>query len=132
MAILAVSTSGSTPSEANKIDCNSHDAQPGSHIEPNCALTKLHLNVSALSNLHFLYPSVSLLSFNISGVSCLLDSGSTYCLIDSSFIEKHKITTYSVPLFLLHLFDSSSSSSISSAIDLHLAFTLGETTSKTF
>ena len=91
-------------------------------IEPDCALMELHLNASTLSDLLSLRPSVSLPSLNISDIPCLLDSRSTHCFIDSSFIEKHKIPTYSVPLILLHLFDGSSSSSISSAVDLHLAF----------
>ena len=39
---------------------------------------------------------------------------------------------YPIPLILLHLFDGSSSSSISSAVDLSLTFTSGETTSETF
>ena len=113
---------------SKKIDCDSHDAQPGSHVEPKSALTKLHLNVSALSDPY----CVSLLPLNISDVSCLLDSGSTHCFIDSSFIKKHKITTNPIPLILLFLLDGSSSSSISSTIDLRLAFTLGETTSEMF
>ena len=117
---------------SKKIDCDSRDAQPGSRVEPNCALTELRLNVSALSDLFSLRPSISLLSFNISNIPCLLDSSSTHCFIDSSFIKKDKIPTYSVPPILLRLFDGSSSSSISSAVDLHLAFTSGETTSKMF
>ena len=117
---------------SKKIDCNSYDTQPGSHVEPDCALTELCLNASTLSNRLSLHPSISLLSLNISSISCLLNSSSTHCFIGSSFIEKHQIPTYSVPPILLRLFDSSSSSSISSAIDLRLAFTSGETTSKTF
>ena len=117
--------------ESKKIDCNSCDAEPRSCVEPNWALMELHLNASALSDLCSLCLSVSLPSLNISNVSCLLNSGSAHCFIDFSFIEKHEITTYSIPLILLHLFDSSSSS-ISSTIDLHLAFASGETTSKMF
>ena len=117
---------------SRKIDCDSCDAQPGSRVEPDCALTELRLNVSALSDLLSLRPSVSLPSLNISDIPCLLDSSSTHCFIDSSFIEKHKIPTYSIPPILLCLFDGYSSSSISSAIDLCLAFTSGETTSDTF
>ena len=117
---------------SKKIDCDSCDTQPGSHVEPNCALTELHLNASALSDLLSLRPSISLLSLNISDIPCLLDSGSTHCFIDSSFIKKPKIPTYSVPPVLLHLFDGFSSSSILSAIDLCLAFASGETTSEMF
>ena len=82
---------------SKKVDCDSPDTQPGSRIEPNCALMELCLNASALSNLLSLCPSVSLPSLNISDIPCLLDSGSTHCFIDSSFIEKHKIPTYSDP-----------------------------------
>ena len=105
---------------SKKINCDSCDTQPGSHVEPNCALTELCLNVSALSDFFSLRPSVSLPFLNISDIPCLLDCSSTHCFIDSSFIEKHKIPTYSIPPILLCLFDGSSSSSISSAIDLCL------------
>ena len=39
---------------------------------------------------------------------------------------------YPIPPILLRLFNGSSSSSISSAVDLSLTFTMGETTSETF
>ena len=93
---------------------------------------ELHLNVSALSDPHSLRPSISLPSYEISDIPCLLDSSSTHCFIDSSFIKKHKIPTYPIPPILLRLFNGSSSSSISSAVDLSLAFTSGETTSEMF
>ena len=60
------------------------------------------------------------------------DSGSTHCFIDSLFVKKHKISTYSVSPIMLCLFDGSSNSSIISAVDLSLTFTLGDTTSDTF
>ena len=93
---------------------------------------ELHLNASTLSDPKSLRPFVSLLSYDISDVPCLLDSGSTHCFIDSAFIEKHKIPMYSVPLIMLCLFDGSSNSSIISAVDLSLTFTSGDTTSDTF
>ena len=83
---------------SKKIDCNSHDTQPRSRIEPNHALTELCLNVSTLSDLHSLDPSVSLPFLNISNVSCLLNSSSTYCFIDSFFIKKN--IKYLCTLFL--------------------------------
>ena len=88
--------------------------------------------MSTLSDPHSLHPSIFLPSYDIFNIPCLLDSGSTHCFIDSSFIKKHKIPTYSIPPILLHLFNGSSSSSISFAVDHSLAFTSGETTSETF
>jgi hypothetical protein len=57
--------------------------------------------VSALSDPKSLMPSVSLVSYDIPSFSALVDSGSSDCYIDSNFVNKHKLSSYSVTLLLL-------------------------------
>jgi hypothetical protein len=45
--------------------------------------------------------SVNLISYDIPSVSALVDSGSSNCFIDTTFVNEHVISTYSVPLLQL-------------------------------
>ena len=50
----------------------------------------------------------------------LLDSGSSHCFIDSEFVKNHKLATRQITPIPLHLFDGSSGSHMTQAIDLEI------------
>jgi hypothetical protein len=64
--------------------------------------------------------------------SALIDSGSSHCFIDTLFISKYEIPTYSVPPIHLRLFDGTSNAVIIQATDLPIRFPTGEVHSVTF
>ncbi|KIK72968.1 hypothetical protein PAXRUDRAFT_73980, partial [Paxillus rubicundulus Ve08.2h10] len=90
------------------------------------------VNASALSNPDSLTPSVTILSYDIPNFPALLDSGPSDCFIDTTFVTKNKVKNYSVPPILLHLFNGTSNSYITEAIDLSVCFPTGNITSATF
>ena len=87
-----------------------------------------HLSASALSSANSFFLSVSSDSFPGTPVQALLDSGSTHCFIDSSFVSLNSLPAYSVSLISLRLFDGSSNSVIVQAVRLALRFSSGEVT----
>ena len=97
-------------------------ARPEDCVDSSRAL-ECRLNVSALSNPHALYVFLSSpdLSDFINSVKTLIDSGSTQCFIDSKFAHLH-CSPYSINLITLRLFDGSSNSIISEAVDVTLCF----------
>ncbi|KIM50369.1 hypothetical protein SCLCIDRAFT_34361 [Scleroderma citrinum Foug A] len=106
--------------------------QSGGCINSNCAPKELRLNASALFDPNSLMPSVSIMSLVMPPVSALVDSGSSHCFIDSKFVNKHSLETYSITLLELHLLDSSSNTFVTEATKLNIHFSTGEVTSKTF
>ena len=64
--------------------------------------------------------------------SSLIDSGSSDCFIDSSFISSHSIPTYPIPPVQLRLLDGSLASTISSMATLPIVFPSRETISLDF
>jgi hypothetical protein len=76
--------------------------------------------------------SVNLISYDIPSVSTLVDSGSSNCFIDTTFVNEHVISTYSVPLLQLRLFNRTTNSTITQAIDLSVHFQTGDITPTTF
>jgi hypothetical protein len=101
--------------------------QQEDHVDPLCAVREVRLNASTLSDPNSLMPSVSLDTYpNIPMFSALIDSGSSHCFIDSAFVAKHALPTYSVPPLQLHLFDGTSNSVITQAIELPIRFMTGE------
>ena len=113
-----------------KIESNPQDSiQTKGCIELPCvAISFIWLNASALSNLHSLF--VSFTSPLILGQDhlnkipfhALVNSGSTHCFVDSKFIDTHHLKTSATPLVALHLFDSSSNSTISGIANLPIIF----------
>ena len=102
-------------------------------VEPDRAHMEVRLNASALSDPNSLVPSVSIDTFpNISPFSALVDSGSTHCFIDSCFVSRYDIPTYPVSPIQLRLFDGTSNSVITAAVDLPIRFKTGDVTSATF
>jgi hypothetical protein len=64
------------------------------------------------------YPSVS--------ASGLVDSGSSHCFVDPSFISKYNIPVYEIPPVILRLLDGSVGAMITSAADILIRFTTGD------
>jgi len=76
---------------------------------------------------------VILLSFDLPKTRALVDSRSTHCFVDIQFVHKNNITTYSVPLITLRLFDGTSNLIITQAVDISVKFPAsGDVTPMTF
>ena len=132
---IAAETSEAKPTastEAKKIEGNSHSAQAGSCVEPNCTVKEARLNASALSDPNLLCPLVTASKYNIPPFPALVDSGSTHCFVDQSFINIYTISTYSVPPIMLHLFDGTTTMIITCVTDLSIHFMSGDVTLMTF
>ena len=61
-----------------------------------------------------------------------MDSGSTHCFIDSTFVSKHQLQTLSITLIPLQLFDGTTNTIIHNTVDLPIRFTSGEIQHTTF
>jgi hypothetical protein len=75
------------------------------------------------------FPSSTSLMFNVTSDSfshvpekALVDSGSTHCFLDHSLVRKFKIPTRSINPIPLKLFDGSTSSVITKAVELPIRF----------
>jgi hypothetical protein len=75
---------------------------------------EVRLNAAALANPDSLYTPVSLPSHSISS-SGLVDSGSSHCFVDPSFISDHSVSCYDIPPVILRLIDGSVGASITKA-----------------
>jgi hypothetical protein len=62
----------------------------------------------------------------------LVDSGSTHCFADSTWVRTHKLPTVSVSPIELRLFDGSSTSFITELVNLPITFDCGKTLSVDF
>ena len=95
-------------------------------------MSPIQLNISALSNPYSLF--VSLISFLILSQDhlnkipflALINSRSTYCFVDSKFVDAHYLKTSTTPLVALHLFDSSFNSTISEIANLPIIFSTSD------
>jgi hypothetical protein len=67
-------------------------------VDPDCAVTEVHLNASTPFEPDALFLSVttSLISALII-FKALVDSGSTHCFVDPRYIAAHNLINYSVP-----------------------------------
>ena len=89
--------------------------------------------MSALYDPNSLMPHVLLLSYDLSELRVLVDSGSTHCFVDTKYALGHSLSTYSVSPIVLRLFDSTSNFVITQAIDLSVQFPAsGDVTAMTF
>ena len=81
--------------------------------------------MSALSSNSLIVP---LNSDNIADhpFQALVNSGSTHCFINTRFAAKHKLHTNLIPLITLHLFDRTSNSVITQAVNLQITFSSWE------
>ncbi|KAG6325964.1 hypothetical protein ID866_13124, partial [Astraeus odoratus] len=129
--------SNNCPKKANKgkkiISSSQDSVQIGSHVDPNCTPKEAQLNASTLSNPNSLMPKISLLSYEILDLHALVDSGSTHCFMDQSFINNYAIPAYSIPPIQLWLIDGTSNFVITQAADLSIQFpTTGNVTPMMF
>ena len=90
----------------------------------------IRLNASALSDPDSLF--ISLAIPNSLSMRTLIDSGSSHCFLDSSFVSKHKITTTTISPIGLRLFDGTCNSIISQIAELPITFPSGEEFTLTF
>ena len=104
-------------------------AQSGGCVDPARALKEICLNASALLDPQ---SSVTLISYDIPSVSVLVDSGSSDCFIDTTFINEYAILSYPVPPLQLQLFNGTTNSTITQAIDLSICFQTSDITPMTF
>ena len=103
--------------------------QPEDCVDPSCAFSKVvQLNVSALSDPNSLHVSLTSLLISNSSlhVSALIDSGSTHCFVDTSFVQYYKLPAYLVDPIELKLFDGTSNSIITQSVALPVKFPSGE------
>ena len=77
-------------------------------------------------------PPVTIMSLDMPSISALVDSSSRHCFVDSKFVNKHSLETYTITLLELHLLDDSSNTFVTKAIKLNIQFSTGKVTSKTF
>jgi len=90
------------------------------------------LNTAALSNPNSLQPSITIVDHTMPSFPVLVDSGSTHCFVDPSFANMNSLSTYSVFLIILHLFDSTTTTVITEATNLPIRFPSGDITPMTF
>ena len=73
---------------------------------------------------------ISLTSLLISNsslcISALIDSGSTHCFVDTSFVQYYKLPAYPIDPIELKLFDGTSNSIITQSLALPVRFPSGE------
>ena len=75
---------------------------------------------------------VTLISYDIPSVSVLVDFGSSDCFIDTTFINEHAISSYPDPPLQLQLFNGTTNSTITQAINLSVRFQTSDITLMTF
>jgi hypothetical protein len=90
----------------------------------------IRLNVSALSDPDSLF--ISLTIPNSLSMHTLIDSGSSHCFLDLSFVSNHRITTTTIPPIRLHLFDGTCNSTITQIAKLPIIFLTGKEFTLTF
>jgi hypothetical protein len=100
-------------------------------VEPIRAIEEAHLNASALSNTNSLFVPLTS-EFTPDPYLALIDSGSTHCFVDPGFTSAHKLHPYDIPPITLRLFDGTTNSVITQAINLHIRFPIGELQEVTF
>ena len=113
-----------------KIESNPQDStQTEGHIKlPYATISPIWLNISALSDPHSLFVSLtSLLIFSQDHLYkilfwALVDSRSTHCFVNSKFVNTHHLKTSATPLVALCLFDGSLNSTISKIANLPIIF----------
>ena len=78
-------------------------------------------------------PHVFLLSYDLPELCALVDSGSTHCFVDTKYALRHSLSTYSISLIVLRLFNGTSNFVITQAVNLSVKFPAsGDVTPMTF
>lgn len=92
--------------------------------------SEVRLNATALISPDSFYIYLHTPAFR--NLRSLIDSGSSHCFIDSSFVSRHDIKTNSVTPIRLKLFDGTSNNYITESALIPVTFPSGETFSLTF
>ena len=102
-------------------------------VELVCATTSpMYLNVSALFNPNSLCLSLFFLlvcvldHIQYMPIQSLVDSGSTHCFINSTFMYRHSLPIFSTSFVELHLFDRSLNNIITKVVTLSVIFPSSE------
>ncbi|KAG6331836.1 hypothetical protein ID866_7251, partial [Astraeus odoratus] len=90
--------------------------------------TEVCLNVSTLSDPNSLKPVVYIPDYDLSDVITLLDSGSSHCFIDPSFIKAHNVVVEEISPIPLCLFDGTCNSFITQLAHFSIHFPSGDVT----
>jgi hypothetical protein len=110
-----------------KIVRDPHDAQIGSCVNSNCAIPLAHLNAAAFNDLDSLISLLTLPSIPSSAPApALIDSGSSHCFIDLSFVAQLNVATQNISLLRLRLLDGSDANIISRSVEIPVVFPCGE------
>ena len=92
--------------------------------------TEVRLNAAALADPSSLHIPVSLPQFSFSSAkiptSALVDSGSTHCFIDPTFIKKHSLPTTSISPVTLRLLDGTVGVVITQAANICITFSTND------
>ena len=109
-----------------KLVCNSHDAQIGSCIDSSCAIPMARLNAAAFDDPDSLVSLFTLPSIpSCSPTPALIDSGSSHCFIDSSFVARMNIAIQNISLLCLRLVNGSNTNIISCSVEMPVIFLCG-------
>ncbi|KAG6327381.1 hypothetical protein ID866_11708, partial [Astraeus odoratus] len=90
--------------------------------------TPAKLNASTLSDPDSLKPVVYIPDYDLSDVTTLLDSGSSHCFIDPSFVKAHNIVVEEISLIPLHLFNGTCKSFVTQLAHFSIHFPSGNVT----
>ena len=109
-----------------KLVHNSHDAQIGSCVDSSCAIPMACLNAAAFDNPDSLISLLTLLSvLSCSPTPALIDSGSSHCCINLSFVAHMNIATQNISPLHLHLLNGSNTNIISCSVEIPVIFPCG-------
>jgi Retroviral aspartyl protease len=101
-------------------------------VDSGCAQIEVRINASALSLSTSLVISLSTLFVPDIMFKSLVDSSSTHCFLESTFVRQHALNTRPIGPIPLRLFDGSINASITETIELPLRFPDGHTQSVDF
>ena len=92
----------------------------------NGEVVEVRLNTAALSNLDSFQTPISFPSHSSVSSSGLVDSGSSHCFADLSFIDSHAFSSYKIPPVVLHLLDGLVSAIITCTADISVRFSTND------
>jgi len=92
----------------------------------NSEVKEVWLNAAALTNPDSLHTPISLLSHSSVSSSGLVDSGSSHCFVDPSFVSLHSIPSYEISPVILRLLDGSVSANITCTANISIRFSTND------
>jgi len=92
----------------------------------NGEVKEVWLNAAALTNPNSLHTPNSLPSHSSVSSSGLVDSGSSHCFVDPSFVSLHSIPSYEISSVILRLLDGSVGANITHTADISIQFSTND------